>query len=193
MRKISSQSQAAATRDATVPRRRGLKAAFFAALLAATACVACSTGGDCKPTIPSGTNFKITVLEETSRSQKCHVVDIPQISPFQISAAKTEATAQNPSCEVTPAAAPPVQEDILIQGCSPMESGMLGVQCAVQYEAKCTGNMSFWFAAPEGKVVDWTASVIDGVYFDVQDDAPGCLDNINNCFDQYLVKLERLN
>jgi len=140
-----------------------------------------------------GTTFKVSVLSETPNSQKCHVINVPLISPFQISAAKTEPTATHPDCSVTPAAAPPVQNDVILDSCIPGTSDMLSIFCRVQYKATCVGSMSFWFSAPKDQSVDWKAPTINNVFFRVQDDSPGCLDNINNCFDEYLVRLDRLN
>jgi hypothetical protein len=162
-------------------------------LLTCLGFAACSPAPDCAPEIEKGTTFKVTVLSETANSQKCHVIDVPQLSPFQISAAKTEPTATHPDCSVTPAAAPPVQHDVILDACIPGTSDMLSIFCRVKYEASCMGYISFWFAPPKDQIIDWKASTIDNVLFQVKDDSPGCLDNINNCFDQYLVRLDRLN
>jgi hypothetical protein len=151
---------------------------------------ACSATPDCSPPIAAGTTFKVTVMSEPQ--QNCHVVKIPQISPFQISAAKTEPTALHPDCAVTPAAAPPSQNDVIIKSCIPGNSDMLSISCEVQYPATCSGTMTFSFTAPKDRIVDWNAPVIEGVTFQVVDHAPNCLDNLNNCWDKYVVRLDRV-
>ncbi|MFZ5892920.1 MAG: hypothetical protein ACOY0T_17805 [Myxococcota bacterium] len=172
------------------------KSIFEHGVLALVACLGaagCSASADCKPAIESGTTFKVTVMSETANSDKCHIIDIPQISPFKVQAAKTEPTYQHPDCSVTPMAAPPAQMDVIIKDCIPGTSDMLSLYCNIQYPATCDGSMSFWFAGEKDKPVDWKAPVIENVFFRVKDDAPSCLPDIANCFDEYLVKLERQN
>ena len=188
MRKTSSNSEIATSSNRRVRfALGGALCAFFSF----AAVPGCSGAPDCHPEIASDSKFKVTVMSETDRSDKCHVINVSEISPFVIEAAKTEPTAEHPDCSVTPAAAPPTQDDVIIKSCIPGTSDMLSLYCNIQYPATCDGNMAFSFAGDKDKPVDWTAPVIENVYFRIQDLAPSCLPDIANCFDEYKVKLER--
>lgn len=190
MRKTSFGSEVAKS------NRRGAKlfvSGAVCALLASAALGGCSATPTCDPEIKSGTKFKVTVISETDRSSKCHVVKLYEINPFMISAAKTQPTVDHPDCSVIPAESPPPQDDVIIKGCSPGTSDMLSIFCDIQYPATCEGSMTFSFKGESNTVVDWTQPVIENVYFRIKDDARGCLPDIANCTDEYKVKLERQN
>ncbi|HET9934684.1 MAG TPA: hypothetical protein VFQ35_28460 [Polyangiaceae bacterium] len=190
MRKTSFGSEAAK------PNRRPSR--LFLGSVACALCVSaglggCSTAASCDPEIKSGTKFKVTVIKETDKSDKCHVIKVSEFSPFMVSAAQTQPTVEHPDCSVIPAADPPPQDDVFIEGCTPGKADMLSIFCEIRYPSKCDGSMTFSFVGEKDKVVDWTAPVIENVYFHIEDKAVSCLPDIANCFDEYQVKLERQN
>lgn len=163
------------------------------ALLVSAGVGGCSSAPSCDPEIKSGTKFKVTVIKETDKSDGCHVIKVSEFNPFTVSAAKTEPTVDHPDCSVIPADKPPPQDDVFIEKCEPGKTDMLSIFCEIQYPSKCDGAMTFSFAGEKDKVVDWTAPVIDNVYFRIEDKAVSCLPDVANCFDEYQVKLERQN
>jgi hypothetical protein len=161
------------------------------ALVSCAVAPGCSGSGDCHPEIARGTKFKVTVMSETEHSDGCHVIKVSEFNPFIIEAAKTEPTVDNQDRSVTHAESQPPQYDIVIESCLPGRSDMLSLSCNIEYPSKCDGNMSFSFGGENNKPIDWTAPVIENVYFRIQDRAQSCLPDIANCFDEYKVKLER--
>ena len=146
-------------------------------------------GAECAPPIAEGTAFRVTVLQETSTSDKCHVINAARLSPFTITAGKTDAS----QCSTTPAVGPPEQNDVTIVSCvPPPEDAMLGTYCQIVYKAGCDGHMLFSFRAPSGVTVDFGAPVVEGAQFRIQDFSPNCFSDQSNCLDEYVVRLERL-
>lgn len=190
MRKTSFSSEVAKSNRR---RPRLILSGILGALLASATVGGCSATPTCDPEIKGGTKFKVTVLNETSRSSKCHVVKVYEFNPFIIAAAKTQPTADHPDCSVIPAESPPPQDDVIIKGCTPGTTDMLSIFCDIEYPATCGGTMNFSFGGEANQVVDWTKPVIENVYFRIKDDARGCLPDIANCFDEYQVRLERQN
>ena len=76
-------------------------------LLASAGVGACSSTPECDPEIKSGTTFKVTVIKETDKSDRCHVIKVSEFSPFMVSAAKTQPTVDHPDCSVIPEDKPP--------------------------------------------------------------------------------------
>lgn len=157
----------------------------------------CSDALECKPTLPEGAVYKVTLLEETPKSAACHVVAAKNMSPFLLTVGKTEPNRARPDCSVTPAAAAPAQlddasEQLRIISCSPSETQMLGLYCEIEYKAGCLGHVHIYFAAPPEANVNWGAPVIDGLLFQVADQSPACFADFSNCVDEYKAKLERM-
>jgi hypothetical protein len=152
--------------------------------------IAGGAGGssECDPPIPEGTVFKVSVLQETASSDRCHIVNAAGISPFTITAGKTE----DPECSTTPAVAPPKQTDVVIVSCVPAAHAMLGVYCHMVYKAGCDGHMLFSFVAPPGTDPNWGGAVIDNVLFRIEDYSPNCFADSSNCLDEYTAELERV-
>jgi hypothetical protein len=155
----------------------------------------CSDSLECKAVMPEGAVYKATILAETATSNKCHVVQATRMSPFQVTAGKTEPTTTRSDCSVTPAAGPlPADLDVAIDApsCVPSETEMLGVYCGITYKAGCPGHMLSYFAAPANTNVNWSAAVIDNVLFRIQDFSPNCFSDQSNCLDEYTARLERV-
>lgn len=172
--------------------RGALMTAFFAL---GSGLSGCSDSLDCKPIMPEGAVYKATILVETAASSKCHVVQATRMSPFQVTAGKTQPTPTRSDCSVTPAAAPPPADlDVAIDlsSCVASESEMLGVYCGITYKAGCPGHMLSYFAAPGNANINWGAPVIDNVLFRIQDFSPNCFSDQSNCLDEYTAKLERI-
>ena len=144
------------------------------------------SGGACEAAIAPGTTYRVTVLNETADSDRCHVILVTPISPFEVTAGEP----QPPDCSIVPAKAPPPQTSVAISTCFPSRSGILGVVCNMTYPSKCTGSVSFSFVASEA--TDFNAKVIEGLTYEVADHAPSCLPDIANCVDRYRVQLERV-
>jgi hypothetical protein len=155
----------------------------------------CSDSLECKPIMPEGAVYKATILVETATSSKCHVVQATRMSPFQVTAGKTQPTATRSDCSVTPAAAPPPADlDVAIDlaSCVGSETEMLGVYCGITYKAGCPGHMLSYFTAPANANINWGAPVIDNVLFRIQDFSPNCFSDQSNCLDEYTARLERI-
>lgn len=151
---------------------------------------AAGAGGhpECKPPIPEGAIFKVTVVAETSISSRCHIVDAAHISPFMV----TAGAPLGDECSVVPAIAPPQQTDVTVLACVATDAGMLGVYCQIVYKAGCDGHMLFSFATSPGVQPDWSATVVDNVLFRIEDFSPNCFADRSNCLDEYVARLERL-
>ncbi len=169
-------------------------------LLLAVACVVpsfsavgCLTGEACKPKIDPGAVFKVTLVQETATSDHCHLVDIPHLGPFQVTAADSKPTPDDPTCSLTPAVGPPEQTNLKIDSCEAAKTEMLGVYCQIEYKSTCPGFMTFFFKAMPGVTIDWNARSIDNVLFRVEDFAKICLPDLANCIDEYQVHLDRIN
>ena len=157
----------------------------------------CSDALECKPSVPEGAVYKVTILSETPGSDGCYLVKAQTMSPFSLTVGKTEPTAQRPDCSVTPAAAPPEQLDVVssqikILSCSPSQKDMLGQYCEISYEGGCTGHILFYFVPQAGARVDWSAPVVDNLLFHVEDFPASCFPNNSDCLDEYTAKLERM-
>lgn len=170
---------------------RRLLGSVLALALGSSMASACSAPIECTPPIPEGAIYQVTLTSETPASDACHIVKAMMMSPFMLTVGKAEATNVDPSCKYSPAAGAPTQTDVLIQSCLPSEHDMLGVYCQIQYRSSCDGAISFYFQNPPDKTVDWSANVIDGAIFRVQDYATRCLPDLANCTDEYVARLER--
>jgi hypothetical protein len=144
---------------------------------------------DCNPPIPAGAKYRVTVLGETPESHKCHIVTLR--NTFEITAAHDDPTAMHSSCNMTPANWAPDATGIQVIRCSPSASAMLGTNCEMQYPSRCAGQIEFYFYAPVGTAVNWSAPRIEGARFRIQDYASECLPAPANCLDEYNVLLER--
>lgn len=157
----------------------------------------CSDALECKPTLPEGAVYKVTIMNETGNSDECHLVNALLMSPFSLTVQKTEPTSARPDCSVTPASAPTEQLDVLsselsINRCGPNESSMLGQYCEITYSSGCQGHMQYYFVPVPGASVNWSDSVINNVLFRVEDFPGTCFSNHSRCLDEYSAKLERM-
>jgi hypothetical protein len=157
----------------------------------------CSDALECKPPVPEGAVYKVTIMNETPNSDECHLVNALLMSPFSLTVQKTEPTAARPDCSVTPASAPTEQLDVLsselsINRCSGNENSMLGQYCEITYSSGCQGHMQYYFLPAAGAAVNWSDSVIGNVLFRVEDFPGTCFSNHSKCVDEYSAKLERM-
>lgn len=144
---------------------------------------------ECNPPIEPGTQFNVTVVRETPESNACHIVVLK--NQFLVTAAR-ENSIEGPSCTLTPANwAPTDTAGIQVIRCEPSHQ-MLGTECEMKYPAACIGNVNFYFYAPPGSTVDWSAPTIQGVRFRVRDHVRGCIPDLADCLDEYEVNLQRM-
>jgi hypothetical protein len=160
----------------------------IAVMLGGSACS--SPAEECTPPIPPGSRFKVTVIEETAASAKCHIAKLQ--NEFEIVAAQDDGSRPASSCALTPAMWAPNQQGFTVVTCTPSNSQMLGTNCEMQYPTTCRGLVSFYFYQPPGAVVDWSAPVIHNAVFRIEDTTLGCIPNISGCLDEYKVVLTRL-
>lgn len=151
---------------------------------------ACSSDlGSCNPPVPPGAQYKVTVVRETDSSDKCHIANLN--SSFTITANNEEPAAGTSSCTMTPAYWAPTQSGMRVVRCQPSGTHMLGTECEMEYPSSCEGLVKFYFFAPAGVQVDWSAQRIENVVFRVEDQVINCIPNLARCIDEYQVILER--
>jgi hypothetical protein len=171
---------------------RGVAATVLVALGAGVA-GGCSDSLECKPALPEGAVYRVTLLGETPKSEKCYVIQAMRMSPFQVTVGKTLPTTSQSDCSVTPAnSAPQTMGVARIQSWTPSTSEMLGINCQISYESGCTGQMALYFEPVPGATINWTAPVIDGLVFRIEDASYSCLSSPSNCVDEYTARLERV-
>jgi hypothetical protein len=178
------------------PRRAAFAGAVVALLALGSSAGGCSPAADCKPPIPEGTRYKVTLISELTDSAAtgCHVIDVQWIPTFEVKAARTEPTAEHPTCSVTPADGPPAgQQSVKIEQCIPDYADMLGITCDIEYENECHGKMSFYYEGLPNQTVDWSAPVILNALLVITDNSPTCFGGESNCTNKYTVRLDRLD
>lgn len=149
---------------------------------------ACSSGvEECDPPIAPGTRYKVTILNETEGSDKCHVARLQD--SFEM-----EAATRGTTCGLTPArwAPAPTPTGLQLVTCSESQLNMLGARCEIFYESNCKGWIDFSVYQPPGVQIDWSSPTINNLLFRVADD-PDCLElGRTKCLDEYNVVLQRL-
>jgi hypothetical protein len=179
----------------TRARAVALRLALPVVMLGGALAGGCSAA-DCKPPVAEGTRYKATLLAEATDSDACHIIDGFRMSPFEITAGKVSGVGTQQDCSTSPASGPPKQTDIKILSCLPAEKDMLGVYCEMQYPAMCEGAVNFHFDVANHKPVDsvnWSAPVVEGIEFIIQDSVMNCFPDQSGCRDVYTARLERLN
>jgi hypothetical protein len=146
---------------------------------------------ECNPPIAAGTRFKVTVVGETAESEKCHIVRLG--NTFEIQASQHDSS-MDANCSLTPAYWAPQAQGVNVIRCTPSASNMLGTNCEMQYtETRCAGLIDFYFYAPTGSAVNWSAQRIEGARFRIKDYLGSCWPNqAAGCLDEYNVILERI-